>query len=968
MIDPSPPRWRSIFSLFGVALAILVATHWFGSKDGDLTRLPLRSKHAGREGPRSAAVGVGGSSSVGPQARATSREGPSSAAPGPLASEGGLLGPDPSTHTPATHTPEGDAPSPAPAGAGEPTAAERAIPQLAKELGRAVDVVNVQVIDPSGNPLAGVQVQLGDRGATTDSLGECVLPQATADLVIRRPESLPKILDPETRRGIALRGPDREGERVVVVLFPGGRIAGRVQDSAGKSIADVQVFLDGSEEPETVSDAQGEFRSATLRPGVHAVHLKHASYQRADAPVSIPTSGGEVRFTAVLSPGVPIQVRAVDPEGRAVPDAAVWLVRRLRGGAEESRYSGRTGDDGRLALLWNPADPHSVRILVPGFREAVRPLLTDPSIVPLERAPLLAGQFIEKDRGLPVRPTDVTLEVETADGFSRAPDRGILFRTLSAGKFKVGLPPFAGRYRIRAQAEGDLRGISELVHFDGQSDPPAVTVYLERRTGLRGQVVAARSSPRPEPVPGARVELHRHDLTESLRLAYGIWFSALPSPAATGSSDAAGGFSFPDLRPSVYRVRIVHPRFAEWLSAPVVVPLDAPLSCSLREGGTLRGTVLDPQGAPQESVPLILATQSHPFPRFTRSDAEGKYEFQNLAEGSYVLLPGDSGAASGLATETRWSQPGAARIPLGGQAVQVQSGGDVIFDVRRTETRLGSISGSVSTDGAPMAGVSLRVTPVSAKPIPASGDGSPSSVRQPPLDLEITTGPDGGFRLDGLEPGAYRIQGGGVPIESTVDVRGGKTAEMAVGLRTLTYQAVLLDGLHGKPIESGGRAEIYPERRGKDPSDARRKKSEERKDAGGQVAIEGGRLVATGLFPGAYRVRIEVPGYIPYEGRIAIEEKAAGGTVAQELRLEPGNTIRVAVKGLDDAPYRGPAETVLLRDQVEIHRNYGVVDGAVLLPVLPAGTYTLTIRTENASARMRIDVASDGELNARLKG
>ena len=966
MTDLSPPRWRSIFSLFGVALAILVATHWFSSPegtDGDGTR-----PDPGRQRLLSPALGAGAGSAVARQAGAKLPEGQEAAAPGPVASEGGLLGPDP------VPTPRVDAPIPAAGEGGGRTAAERAIPQLTKELGRPVDVVHVHVIEPSGAPMAGVQVQLGDRGATTDSQGECVLPQATADLVIRRPDSLPKVLDPETRRGIALRDPQREGERVVVVLFPGGWISGTVHDSAGKPIAGVQVYLDGSEEAETVSDSQGEFHSSTLRPGVHSVHLKHASYQRADAPVAIPAAGGEAKLAAVMSPGLPIEVRAVDPEGNPVPDAAVWLVRRVRGGAEESRYSGRTGDDGRLALLWNPADAHSIRILVPGFREAVRPLLTDPAIVALERSPLFAGRFIEKDRGLPVRPTDVTLEVETPNGFSRAPDRGILFRTLSAGRFKVGLPPFPGRYRVCAQAEGDLRGISEAVQFDGENDPGPITVYLERRTSLRGQVVATRSSPRFEPVAGARVELHRHDLAESLRLAYGIWFSASPSPSAIGSSDAAGGFSFSDLKPAVYRVRILHPGFAEWLSAPVVIPLDAPLSCSLREGGTLRGTVLDGHGASQESVPLILATQSHPFPRFTRSDAEGKYEFQNLAEGSYILLAGDSDAASGLATETRWSQPGVARIPIRGQAVQVPSGGDVIFDIRRTETRLGSISGKVSTDGTPLSGVSLRVTPAPPQPIPSSGVGSPHLASRPPLDLEVTTGPDGAFRLEGLEPGTYRIRGGGIPIESSVEVRGGKTSDMTVGLRTLTFQAVLLDGLHGKPIESGGRAEIYPERQRKPRTAEGLTEPPELKDtyssreAGGQLAIEGGRLVVPGLYPGPYRLRIEVPGYLPFEGRIEVDEKTPGEMVAQELRLEPGNTIRVALKGPDDTPYRGPAETVLLRDRVEIHRNYGVIDGAVLLPVLPAGTYTLTIRTETAATRMRIDVTGNEELNARLKG
>ena len=111
---------------------------------------------------------------------------------------------------------------------------------------------------------------------------------------------------------------------------------------------------------------------------------------------------------------------------------------------------------------------------------------------------------------------------------------------------------------------------------------------------------------------------------------------------------------------------------------------------------------------------------------------------------------------------------------------------------------------------------------------------------------------------------------------------------------------------------------------------------------------------------------MKVPGYLDYAGGFELKADSPGGGLAAEIRLRPGNTLRIALLDADDRPFQGTAEAVLLKDGVEIHRSYGPVDGAVLLPVLPAGTYTLTIRNEDGSTRMQLEVFEDAEVRARL--
>ena len=51
--------------------------------------------------------------------------------------------------------------------------------------------------------------------------------------------------------------------------------------------------------------------------------------------------------------------------------------------------------------------------------------------------------------------------------------------------------------------------------------------------------------------------------------------------------------------------------------------------------GTIRGTVVDPQGAPVQGAAVLIVDEATGVPRSVETDAEGRYEASNLRPGTY---------------------------------------------------------------------------------------------------------------------------------------------------------------------------------------------------------------------------------------------------------------------------------------------------------------------------------------------
>jgi len=152
-----------------------------------------------------------------------------------------------------------------------------------------------------------------------------------------------------------------------------------------------------------------------------------------------------------------------------------------------------------------------------------------------------------------------------------------------------------------------------------------VLIKLEYRMELRGSVQTPVGT-----VPGAAVELlDAKPARRGKRILYGV---PVPTPflvAQQARADAEGRFSFVDLKPGTYRLRVREPGFTDYLSPPFLVPWDGPYPVLLKKGSRLSGTLFGSEGVPEPDIPVVL-TRREETATVSWTDAEGRFEFRDL--------------------------------------------------------------------------------------------------------------------------------------------------------------------------------------------------------------------------------------------------------------------------------------------------------------------------------------------------
>ena len=468
-----------------------------------------------------------------------------------------------------------------------------------------------------------------------------------------------------------------------IVLRLGSGLTGYVRDVGNNPVPDAELLLDSAyvmnweaDNPDRLvatSDSSGYYEFKNVPQGPRNLMVKAEGYGvqvRSGNDLQFKGEPGDTRqIDFVLEPGLPIHGQVLDPEGMGVPAAKVSAVHFQN--QTTSRGEAITDEQGHFRIENLRDGSYIMMVQAPGFsQERLNrvPAGKVDVVIDLKRQACVVGRVVTPGGGTPA----LRVELQRTSPKTSPNDIQIFESTNinadvpagSDGGFKLcGVEP--GYYMVIGSGEGFAPTASNTFQvLDGQ-DPPPVAVTLQIGGTIRGRVV----DPAGSPVVGAQVISRDQQTPDSGNDAFFGSFVTSTATERTTRTNAEGEFVLPNLAPGNYKVVIDHPQYAGATVTDLQVSDGQTAQASpttLREGGIVRGNVLQ-GGAPVQRAFLQLYSTTDASRSYqTRSDAEGRFEFTHVRPGSYKL------------TATR-SSPTSSSDPF--QAILDQQASEVVLTV-----------------------------------------------------------------------------------------------------------------------------------------------------------------------------------------------------------------------------------------------------------------------------------------------
>ncbi len=385
-----------------------------------------------------------------------------------------------------------------------PTARETEIPRsytLAMEPGTSIGGI---VRDEAGRPIEGVSVKLyenrpddgvrqvydfGAISARSDRQGRWqidLIPEGFDLARLHFRFSHPEFLSSIDANNQPIATPKELREKsAVLVLHPGIAVNGRILDRDGRPISGATVrFGDNQPESSTVStDAFGRFHVRNAVPRETVVTAQAAGYAPEMQPVKVQPGLASVELR--LGPGNTIRGRVVDREGHPIVGAFVGPL-RWRG---HQTLEGWVETDALGKFRWNgaPSDPVLVSANKRGYSSSATEMKPseDEHVLTLARALLIRGSVTDARTGRPIGTFAVVPSVQMN------------------GTITVWMPGFAkihhgGRYefpvegmgtgprRVRIEAEDYRAAVSPM--YANDAGEQVFDARLEKGEWLKGVV------------------------------------------------------------------------------------------------------------------------------------------------------------------------------------------------------------------------------------------------------------------------------------------------------------------------------------------------------------------------------------------------------------------------------------------------------------------------------------------------
>ena len=634
-----------------------------------------------------------------------------------------------------------------------------------------------------------------------------------------------------------------------VALRPGGFVEGIVVDEGGKPVAQAGVALTpGGAEPMTLDDAiffhrppvetgpDGRFRLEDLPRGRRVgLEVMHQELVSTEVPgVEVPTA--EPLRIQLKRPRT-VEGRVTDRMGEPVAGARVFAVegpsgsmeaagipRQMRGG----RFA-TTDPEGRFTVSGLAPGTVDLQVNASGYRSRTSPGIRVPEegqAAPIEIT-LEPGTFLEglvmDARGVPVRDASVhVLQGGDPSQFRTWPtttdeEGHYELGDLEPGSYQVTVSPMRGGAAARATVE--IRpGRNRL------------DLKIPEGSEVSGRAVDADGAP----LAGVTVSLLRQPSEDGGLQPMAERYQAV--------STADGSFAIPDVTDGDYRLTGERPGLAA-ASLPgglrVAGGPVAGLELRLGPAAAIRGRLIGIP--PEQAARVMVAAHSEETGVYLQGvrDPSGGYRIEDVGPGTWTV--------------TAFVAP---QPPVQAE-VQVSPGQEeVVQDLEFTPGF--TLTGRVLLDQIPLARAQVMVS-----------NGDPLN----PVGAQTTAGHDGGFRLERLPAGTYRLLvllPSGMTHMQAVDVAGDR--DLTVEIATGTVEGRLLTA-EGLPV-AGAAISL----RSEDPEVAA--------DFGGPAARsdEQGAFEFPRIASGSYRMTIEAQGFAPAESQIVL---TPGGIVRVDLALRP---------------------------------------------------------------------------------
>jgi hypothetical protein len=596
------------------------------------------------------------------------------------------------------------------------------------EGGRPVGEASISLVPVAGSEAESLPKTGSVLSARSDRRGrfKSRLPEGTWDLRAGAPGLAATVV-----RGITV-GPGHDPVDLgTVVLRAGPALDGQVVDSRDKPIAGCHVralptdmistrFLAAGAEDEggeALSGADGGFTLAGLQPGQPVtVRVWREGYTPATLQgIQVPA---EKPLLVRLSPVSRISGRVFDEYGSPVPRARVVAVREPGGPGGEG-VAGPLDEDGGFVVENVAPGGYTLAVAASGFLPGRRQGIvvaegkdTEGVEVVLRKGGAVEGRVVTAD-GRPVARAEVRVMPSQEAGNPWLAAFGLAEATTGED----------GSYRLEGVAEG-TRSVSAE-----RSGHPRAVLALEIRPGTNhldfqltdGREVSGRVvDTAGRPVPGAAV---------SLFSTAGVW------PATTAPD---GGFQISGVPDGAYRLVAEK---AGWASARSAEELRVAggavtgIELRLDRGATIAGRIA---GLGFEELSRVQVTASGAGGGQVGSvDYQGSYRIEALAPGDWILeaqVPGTGRRAVGRVR----LEPGQSQASL-----DLEFGGGL------------ALTGVVLQGDRPVAGAAVTVRSSNGGPVHGA-----------------MSGPDGRFRVEGLQAGNVEIAvlGKSAPFRQLLDV------------------------------------------------------------------------------------------------------------------------------------------------------------------------------------------------------